>query len=61
MRKTRNQQLPLTEATADHPKTKELLKISEILDHNDSIYDMALQDLGLSDNGVGAGGTNNVE
>ena len=56
MRKTRNQQLPLTEATADHPKAKELLKISEILDNNDSIYDMALQDLGISDNGVGANG-----
>jgi len=56
MRKTRNQQLPLTEVTADHPKAKELLKISEILDHNPSIYDLALQDLGLSDNGVGANG-----
>lgn len=56
MRKTRNQQLPLTEATADHPKAKELLKISEILDNNDSIYDMALQDLGISDNEVGANG-----
>jgi len=56
MRKTRNQQLPLTEATVDHPKAKELLKISEILDNNDSIYDMALQDLGLSDNEIGANG-----
>ena len=56
MRKTRNQQLPLAEVTADHPKAKELLKISEILDHNTSIYDLALQDLGLSDNGVGANG-----
>ena len=56
MRKTRNRQLPLAEATADHPKAKELLKISEILDHNDSIYDLALQDLGISDNEVGANG-----
>jgi IS5 family transposase len=56
MRKTRNQQLPLAEATADHPKAKELLKISEILEHNDSIYDLALQDLGISDNEVGANG-----
>lgn len=56
MRKTRNQQLPLAEATANHPKAKELLKISEILDQNNSIYDMALQDLGISDNGVGANG-----
>lgn len=56
MRKTRNQQLPLAEATADHPKAKELLKISEILDHNDSIYNLALQDLGISDNEVGANG-----
>jgi len=56
MRKTRNQQLPLAEATADHPKAKELLKISEILDSNDSIYDLALQDFGISDNDVGANG-----
>lgn len=56
MRKTRNQQLPLAEATADHPKAKELLEISEILDNNGSIYDLALQDLGISDNGVGANG-----
>ncbi len=56
MRKTRNQQFPLAEATADHPKAKELLMISEILDNNNSIYDMALQDLGIPDNGVGATG-----
>ena len=56
MRKTRNQQLPLAEETADHPKAKELLKISEILDSNDSIYDLALQDFGISDNDVGANG-----
>ncbi|MDW7774244.1 MAG: ISNCY family transposase, partial [Desulfobulbaceae bacterium] len=56
MRKTRNQQLPLAEATADHPKAKELFKISEILDQNNSIYDLALQDLGVSDNEVGANG-----
>ncbi len=56
MRKIRNQQLPLAEETADHPKAKELSKISEILDSNDSIYDLALQDLGISDNDVGANG-----
>lgn len=46
MRKVGNQQLPLAEATPDHPKAKELAKISEILDINNSIYDLALQDLG---------------
>jgi hypothetical protein len=54
MRKTCNQQLPPAEATADHPKAKELLKISKILDHDTSICDLALQDLGLSDNRVEA-------
>jgi hypothetical protein len=54
MRKTRNQQLPLAEATADHPKAKELSKISEILDHNNSIYELALQDLGIANNDIGA-------
>ncbi|MEK6200914.1 MAG: hypothetical protein N2A40_00625 [Desulfobulbaceae bacterium] len=45
MRKLRNQQLPLTEVTPDHPKAKELAKISEILDTNSSIYNLVLQDL----------------
>ena len=45
MRKVRNQQLPLPEATPDHPKAKELAKISEILDSNSSIYNFVLQDL----------------
>jgi IS5 family transposase len=56
MRKTRNQQLPLAEATADHPKAKELSKISEILHHNNSIYELALQDLGIANNDIGAKG-----
>jgi IS5 family transposase len=56
MRKTRNRQLPLAEATADHPKAKELSKISEILDSNDSIYELALQDLGIAHNDIGAQG-----
>jgi len=56
MRKVRNQQLPLAEATADHPKAKELAKISEILDNNNSIYELVLQDLGITDNNVGANG-----
>jgi len=50
MRKARIQQLPLAEATTDHPKAKELAKISEILDNNSSIYDLVLQDLGDPDN-----------
>ncbi len=50
MRKARIQQLPLAEATTDHPKAKELAKISEILDHNSSIYDLVLQYLGDHDN-----------
>jgi IS5 family transposase len=49
MRKARIQQLPLAEATPDHPKAKELAKISEILDANSSIYDLVLQDLGIPD------------
>ena len=56
MRKVRNQQLPLTEATPDHPKAKELAKISEILDSNSSIYLFALQDLGIANKDAGANG-----
>lgn len=56
MRKTRNQQLPLTESAADHPKAKEMAQISKILERNNSICTLALQDLGVSDNNVGANG-----
>jgi IS5 family transposase len=56
MRKTRNQQLPLAEVTTDHPKAKEFAQIGTILDSNDSIYSLARQDLGVSDNNVGANG-----
>lgn len=56
MRKTRNQQLPLAETTADHTKAKELAMISKILDDNDSIYDLALQDVTTSPNKGGANG-----
>ncbi len=57
MRKARIQQLPLAEATTDHPKAKELAKISEILDSNSSIYDLVLQDIGgPNDNETGARG-----
>jgi len=56
MRKARIQQLPLAEAAPDHPKAKELAKISEILDNNSSIYDMVFQDLGASSNDTGAKG-----
>ncbi len=56
MRKIRNQQLPLAEATTDHPKAKEFAQVSTILDSNDSIYSLARQDLGVSDNNVGANG-----
>ncbi len=56
MRKTRNQQLPLIEATTDHPKAKELSMISKILDSNISIYDLVLQDIGSGNHGSGANG-----
>ncbi len=56
MRKARIQQLPLAEATTDHPKAKELAKISEILDNNSSIYDLVLQNLGMAGKGTGARG-----
>ena len=56
MRKTRNQQLPLAEVTTDHPKAKEFAQISAILDSNDSIYFLARQDLGVSENNAGANG-----
>ena len=56
MRKARIQQLPLAEATPDHPKAKELAKISEILDQNSSIYDLVLQDIGTAGTKTGAQG-----
>ena len=56
MRKARIQQLPLAEATTDHPKAKALKKISEILDRNSSIYDLVLQDIGASSTKTGARG-----
>ena len=56
MRKARIQQLPLAEATPDHPKAKELKKISEILDDNSSIYALVLQDLGSTGSKTGAQG-----
>ena len=56
MRKTRNQQLPLAEVTTDHPKAKEFAQISAILDGNNSIYALALQDLGTCQNYIGANG-----
>ncbi len=46
MRKARIRQLPLAEATIDYTKAKELAKISEILENNSSIYDLAVQDIG---------------
>jgi len=54
--KKRHQQLPLAGATEDHPKAKELSKISEIPDHNNSIYELALQDIGIANNEIGAKG-----
>ena len=56
MRKLRNQQLPLIQATADHPKAKEYARISEILDSNHSIYELTLQDFDPGDKNVGAHG-----
>ncbi len=56
MRKVRNQQLPLAEAITDHPKAKELSGISEILDANNNIYELALQDFAITGKNVGANG-----
>jgi len=56
MRKTRNHQLPLTEATAEHPKAKVLSTISEILDKNKQVYVLVMQDLGNQGKQVGANG-----
>lgn len=56
MRKTCKKQLPLPESTPVHPKTKELEKISTILDQNDNIYDLVIQDLGIANHATGAEG-----
>ena len=56
MRKLRNQQLPLVEGTTDHPKAKEFVRISELLDNHHSISELALQDFDCGDNNVGANG-----
>ncbi|MCP4411753.1 MAG: ISNCY family transposase [Gammaproteobacteria bacterium] len=56
MRKIRNQQLPLVEATTDHPKAKEFAQISNILDANSNIYTLVQQDLGISEKNIGANG-----
>lgn len=45
MRKKMREQIPLTARTVDHPHAKELDAISDILDTNPMIYDLALQDL----------------
>jgi len=49
MRKLRNQQLPLIEATTDHPKAKEFAQISKIQDANSTIYTLVQQDPGISE------------
>lgn len=56
MRKTHNQQLPLVEATADHPKAKEYKRISEILERYHSISELARQDFQFGDRNIGASG-----
>lgn len=45
MRKNYEKQLSILDKPPVHPKALELEKISEILDQNDSIYDLVLQDL----------------
>lgn len=56
MRKTRIKQLPLPETTDVHPKTRELEKISEILDRENSICELVAQDLGVAEKDIGAQG-----
>lgn len=56
MRKTWIKQLPLPETTDVHPKTKELEKISEILEIDSSICEHIAQDLGIAENDTGAQG-----
>ena len=45
MRKKEKKQLPLMIASVDHPHAIELVHISQILDGNSIICEMALQDL----------------
>ena len=45
MRKKEKKQLPLMIASVDHPHAIELEHISQILDENSIIYEIALQDL----------------
>ena len=54
MRKIHNQQLPLVEATTDHPKAIEFARISEVLEKHNSICELALQDFDHTDNNAGA-------
>ncbi len=56
MRKLHNQQLPLVEATTDHPKAKEFARISEVLENHHSICELALQDFDHGGKNVGANG-----
>jgi hypothetical protein len=45
MRKKSQKQMPLMPSDIEHPRAKELDRISEILDSIPTITDMALQDL----------------
>jgi IS5 family transposase len=45
MRKENHQQMPLTDMGINHPRAKELKRISRILDENPTINTMVLQDL----------------
>lgn len=58
MRKKHRKQIPLMAAPVEHPHAKELEAMSQILDRNPIIYELALQDLcrGGSDRQVGAEG-----
>lgn len=58
MRKKMRREIPLMARTVDHPHAKELDAISDILDTNPIIYELALQDLGsrVTNPGRGAEG-----
>ena len=58
MRKENHQQMPLTDMGVDHPRARELKRISRILDENPIINKMVLQDLtrGTKRCDTGAGG-----
>lgn len=49
MRKTSEKQIQLPETTPTHPKAEELKIISDILDTNPGIYDLALKDITSGD------------